>query len=61
MFKIYAIQHLFENFETFYRNMGSAATQKYFIPKMDSYKKVLKDDMKLLAMSSLDIVDGFDM
>ena len=40
--------------------MPSKEIIDYFIPRVDTYKKIMKDEMNILANSSLEIVDGFD-
>ena len=40
--------------------MPSKEIINYFIPRVDTYKKIMKDEMNILANSSLEIVDGFD-
>lgn len=40
--------------------MPTEAYSDYFLSKIDDFKKVFKDEMSQLAMSALDIADGFD-
>lgn len=62
MFRTYAIHQAINNFESFYVNMPSQEYVDFFVGERmsETYKKTLKDEMNALAMSALDIVEGFD-
>lgn len=61
LFRVYALYHFTEEFETFYPHLTPSLIQ-YFNPHkiQEEYKKVFKDDLQTLAMTSLDIVEGWD-
>ena len=61
LYRVYALYHLTEEFETFYPHM-SASMLQHFTPKKitEEYKKVFKDDLQTLAMTSIDLVEGWD-
>lgn len=62
MFRVYALYHLNEEFETFYSNMPSKDFLAYFNAHKleEEFKKIFKDDLSVLAMTSLDLVDAWD-
>mmetsp|Transcript_33684 Transcript_33684/g.24348 ORF Transcript_33684/g.24348 Transcript_33684/m.24348 type:complete len:100 (+) Transcript_33684:1778-2077(+) len=61
MVRNYSVYWFIQKTQTFLRNMKSEDYLDHFSQNFDNYKVIFKSEMHMLAMSSLDIVDAFDI
>lgn len=61
LFRTYAIYQPTQNFESFYMNFPNQAIVDFFGSRVtEVYPTIMKEEFNILAMSSLDIVEGWD-
>lgn len=60
MLRVYAIYQINEKFESFYKNIDESMLDEVLLKDISTFESAYREDIRLIALNSEDIVDGFD-